>query len=512
MADKILNTILILRHDGQSAWATSDVKLQKGELALCYNDDGTITAKVGVGDQGSTWADSILLDKAVRDALAAEVDRAGKAEAALSDRIGALDEAVKAIDYVDNDELAAAIADFATVDYVEGEVSKLEQAIGGIVHFTTKVVSTTDEVTETGILYLIKDESVAGVDKYNEYLFIDGQAVLIGDTTTDLSNYYTKEEVDAELKELTDAVALKLDAATFEEFEGTNTQAIATAKGEAIEDAVAQVEEKGYAVAVDVAAELAKKIETATIAHTSDTVAEGVTVDGTKLNIVVDAYTKQEVRDYVADVIEDMTGGESAADVKLLLENHIETYTEKVGQIDAKDQAQDELLEQHTGSIADLGDEIDALAKDVYTKTEADAEFMTEGEVDARINALIVAADPEDGKTISNIQALVQYVDENAGEIAELISDVDKAKEDISKNAEDIAAVLATVGGHTTSIAKNAEDIAAINEAIQGIVQPKASDEVTVAEDGTLGLGEVSTDKLVMGTQTLIIHGGTATN
>jgi hypothetical protein len=38
-----------------------------------------------------------------------------------------------------------------------------------------------------------------------------------------------------------------------------------------------------------------------------------------------------------------------------------------------------------------------------YTKTEADAEFMTESEVDARINALIVGSDPEGGKTIENI-------------------------------------------------------------------------------------------------------------
>ena len=133
-----------------------------------------------------------------------------------------------------------------------------------------------------------------------------------------------------------------------------------------------------------------------------------------------------------------MTGGESAADVKLLLENHIETYTEKVGQLDTKDTELDTAIKQNAADIADLGEEIDALAKDVYTKTEADAEFMTEEEVDARINTLIVAADPEGGKVITDIQNLVKYVDENAGEIAKLISDVDKAKEDIAKNAEDI--------------------------------------------------------------------------
>jgi hypothetical protein len=39
-----------------------------------------------------------------------------------------------------------------------------------------------------------------------------------------------------------------------------------------------------------------------------------------------------------------MTGGESAADVKLLLENHIAAYTEKVGQIDSKNIDQDSAI------------------------------------------------------------------------------------------------------------------------------------------------------------------------
>ena len=41
---------------------------------------------------------------------------------------------------------------------------------------------------------------------------------------------------------------------------------------------------------------------------------------------------------------------------------------------------------------------------------------------------------------------------------------------------------------------------------------PKASAEITMAEDGTLGIGEVSTDKLVQGFKTLVLSGGTASN
>lgn len=70
------------------------------------------------------------------------------------------------------------------------------EAVSKLNHFTTKIVTSTADVKEEGVLYLIKDETVVGVDKYNEYLFVDGAAVLIGDTTTDLSDYYNKTEVD----------------------------------------------------------------------------------------------------------------------------------------------------------------------------------------------------------------------------------------------------------------------------------------------------------------------------
>jgi hypothetical protein len=469
-------------------------------------------------------------------------------------------------------------------------------------------------------------------------------------TEANLGQYAVKTDVETELGKKANASDVVAND-TFESFKTENAQAIADART----GAVADVEAKGYAVAdevaqtyatksdledhsntmattlndyaktADVNAELAKKIETGSISHSSDTLAEGVTVEGTKLNIVVDAYTKQEVRDYVADVIEDMTGGESAADVLLALNNHIATYEEKVGQIDTKNGEQDTAiaaaqaqadkgvadaktandaiaaltngavatntadieavkgrlttletakgdhetrisaaegkitsLETATGNNATaigalqgkdaelvaedarLAGLIDALgtskanASDVYTKgevdtkvqeainaipdvdftpyatneyvntelakkanvgdsytkAEADGKFMTEGQVDDRLNALINAADPDGGKTITDIQNLVKYVDENAGEIASLITAT-------GNNTAKLAGIETTVVDYVAG-------------QLATIVQPKASAEVTVGEDGTLGLGQVSTDKLVNGVDTLVINGGSA--
>ena len=132
-----------------------------------------------------------------------------------------------------------------------------------------------------------------------------------------------------------------------------------------------------------------------------------------------------------------------------------------------------------------------ANAADVYTKDEADTAFMTEGEVDARINALIVGADPEGGKTITDIQNLVKYVDENAGDIAALVtkSDANEAK---------------LAGIDTTVTAYVADQIA-------NLLQPKASEEISVGTDGTLGIVSMNVNKLVQTAgDTLVLNGGNA--
>jgi hypothetical protein len=51
---------------------------------------------------------------------------------------------------------------------------------------------------------------------------------------------------------------------------------------------------------------------------------------------------------------------------------------------------------------------------------------------------------------------------------------------------------------------------AVVDNAIATLVasKPKASEEITIDDDGTLGIGEVSTDKLVQGECTLVLHGG----
>ena len=138
-------------------------------------------------------------------AIADEIARAQGVEKELSD-------AIDAIDYINPEELAEAIKDFATTQYVDTEIEAIEDAISKLNHFTAKVVESTDEAAEIGVLYLVKDETVAGVDKYNEYIVIDGAPVLIGDTTTDLSNYYSKTEIDGKVETINNAIDAEVEA------------------------------------------------------------------------------------------------------------------------------------------------------------------------------------------------------------------------------------------------------------------------------------------------------------
>lgn len=94
-----------------------------------------------------------------------------------------------------------------------------------------------------------------------------------------------------------------------------------------------------------------------------------------------------------------------------------------------------------TGLKTELTTEINkkANAADVYTKTEADAAFMTEAEVKATVDKVV--ADAVNTDTLEGLVDLVEYAHENAG---------------------DLAALTQTVSGHTTSLSTVAGQITAL--------------------------------------------------
>lgn len=208
---------------------------------------------------------------------------------------------------------------------------------------------------------------------------------------------------------------------------------------------------------------------------------------------VADSYSKAEVEELIDGVVGQIDYSPYA--LKTDVANTVAELTTAInGKADAK--ATEDALA------------LKANAADVYTKTEADAAFMTQDEVDSRINALIVGADPEGGKTIENIQNLVKYVDENAGDIAELITTV-------GNNTTAIENAVAAIGENKTAIEDLQDNVTAgladvtVHSSTEIEVAARTGENVTGVE---LSIKEVNVNKLVQTTgDVLILNGGSAT-
>ena len=79
--------------------------------------------------------------------------------------------------------------------------SQIDSKIAAIPTLSYQVVSElpTTDISTTTIYLLARPSSSSQPDIYDEYLYVNSQWEIIGSTSTDLSNYYTKSEVDTKL-------------------------------------------------------------------------------------------------------------------------------------------------------------------------------------------------------------------------------------------------------------------------------------------------------------------------
>lgn len=113
-----------------------------------------------------------------------------------------------------------------------------------------------------------------------------------------------------------------------------------------------------------------------------------------------------------------------------------------------------------------------------YTKAEADNQFMTEAEVDARVNKVIT--DAVEGDTLTSLTELVEYVNTHGGQAAEMataITNLENNKADKTQLEQyaTIAVVETKVGANTTKIeaiennlTNNYDTSAQVNEKLAG--------------------------------------------
>ena len=129
--------------------------------------------------------------------------------------------------------------------YTKAQVDELIQSIARL---EIKLVDSVEEVTEAGYIYLVPKESTEQKDIFDEYIFYDGKPELIGTTQIDLSNYYTKSEVDSLLDDKADKLTTYTKTETDTLLDGKANQATTYTKTEvnelveAVVDAIPEIE------------------------------------------------------------------------------------------------------------------------------------------------------------------------------------------------------------------------------------------------------------------------------
>ena len=352
----------------------------------------------------ATKADKSAYDQTVidLDALEARVD----AFLSGSGAEGALDSLQELIEYINTHDDADLSGILASIQALENKLVLGTHEVDGETQEYATVKAYVEAVIEAlNVAQYAKASDLEGVE--------DRVAIL---EAKPFDTYAVKSEVEATYE--TKAHAEE----TYEtKAHAGETYATKTELGEAVEGIEGDLE--------TINGKLTKKIETGTIAHSTEELAEGVTVNGTEMNIVVDAFTKAETRQYVADTIKTMTGGESAADVKLLLENHIAEYTEKVGQIDAKDAAQDTEAAAIRGIAEGAAAQANTNKTDIATHLGRIETLETaKGEHAAKIGTIegkITALEGQDttiNNTIGVIEGNISALQNKDAELAGLIS------------------------------------------------------------------------------------------
>lgn len=349
--------------------------------------------------------------------------------------------------------------------------TKIGEAVAAQGHMKAKVVEGIAQMTDNNVLYLVKDATVTGDDKYNEYILIDGIPTLIGSTSTDLTGYATTE--------ITNALSGRID--TLEAIDHT-TYALKT-ETVAKTDYDTKIGEIEATLGTKlVAADLADYAKTADVNSTIDTKIS--TAIGTKptqgedgnytgaTGIYTDIYIKGEV----TKLITDATGGQSAADVLTSL-NTYKTAN------DARVQAvEDQLL---TFAKADL----------VYTKEEIDTKITTINDTVGGIDARLETAETKLGTIQNNAQ---ENVIEKIIYGTQELTPVDKT---VTITPKELAVATADVLGGVKSVVRTNDEGTVV----------AAQNTIEVAATGIMTVNSLNVNRLVQDAgDVLILNGGNA--
>lgn len=103
--------------------------------------------------------------------------------------------------FVTSDDVSSAISSALANYYNKGETdSAIAAAIATANHLKYEIVDQlpTEDI-DTNTIYMVQRDGASGQDIYTEYMYVNSQWEIVGDTTVDLTNYYTKGDVDSKI-------------------------------------------------------------------------------------------------------------------------------------------------------------------------------------------------------------------------------------------------------------------------------------------------------------------------
>ena len=166
---------------------TGVVEAQAESIANLEAADAAIRSEFAAADSTlEAKVDAELVKKADKVAVKELADRVTVNEGVLVDLVAA------------DANLAAEIATKVSQEAYDKKVADIEKSIELLPTLAIKVVEvlpTEEEGIDSKTLYLVKDKDDEG-NLYTEYLYVDGKWENLGRQTVDLTDYYTKGEVD----------------------------------------------------------------------------------------------------------------------------------------------------------------------------------------------------------------------------------------------------------------------------------------------------------------------------
>lgn len=139
-----------------------------------------------LADDGSTLVVTSNLES-LKAAIDAQIDgKVAVVDGELTNASSALDSKITTLD-------AKVTTDYATKVYVGEQIAAID-------HLKREIVTElpTGEAIDTNTIYMVKMGD-QGENVYREYMYIEGKWEIVGDSNIDLSNYYTKGEVDTKI-------------------------------------------------------------------------------------------------------------------------------------------------------------------------------------------------------------------------------------------------------------------------------------------------------------------------